>query len=89
MKYHLYRNSFPVLALSSYLKTKRRKRSETDHESSAFAQVADMATYIAKNKIRPRPEWQKNVAATRGPSNPFKIIHTQIPSAQASASRIR
>ena len=29
-----------------------------------FSQVADMATYIAKNKIRPRPEWQKNIAAS-------------------------
>ncbi len=28
-----------------------------------FSQVADMATYIAKNKIRPRPEWQKNLAS--------------------------
>ena len=27
-----------------------------------LSQVADMATYIAKNKIRPKPEWQKNLA---------------------------
>jgi hypothetical protein len=25
-----------------------------------LSQVADMATYIAKNKMRPKPEWQKN-----------------------------
>ena len=27
-----------------------------------LTQVAGMATYIAKNKMRPRPEWQKNLA---------------------------
>ena len=32
-----------------------------------LSQVADMATYIAKNKLRPKPEWQKNVAPDRGP----------------------
>ena len=44
-----------------------------------LAQVAGMATYIAKNKLRPRPEWQKNLAADDN-ANPFRIIHTQIPS---------
>src|SRR5580765_4819024 len=48
-----------------------------------LAQVADMATYIAKNKIRPKPEWQKNVAPTEDLANPFKIVHTQVPSAKA------
>src|SRR5437868_4422048 len=28
-----------------------------------LSQVAGMATYIAKNKMRPRPEWQKNLAS--------------------------
>ena len=36
-----------------------------------------MATYIAKNKIRPRPEWQKNNAVSDD-ANPFRIIHTQM-----------
>ena len=45
-----------------------------------LTQVKDMATYIAKNKLRPRPEWQKNLAGDDGASNPFKIVHTQIPS---------
>jgi len=45
-----------------------------------LAQVADMATYIAKNKIRPKPEWQKNVAPVDDLANPFKIVHTQVPS---------
>ncbi len=53
-----------------------------------LAQVADMATYIAKNKIRPKPEWQKNVAPTEDLANPFKIVHTQIPSAKSDRSRI-
>jgi hopanoid biosynthesis associated radical SAM protein HpnH len=44
-----------------------------------LAQVADMAAYIAKNKIRPKPEWQKNNAAADDSANPFRIIHTQIP----------
>ncbi len=44
-----------------------------------LSQVADMATYIAKNKLRPRPEWQKNLAAEDDAQNPFKIVHTQIP----------
>jgi hopanoid biosynthesis associated radical SAM protein HpnH len=48
-----------------------------------LAQVADMATYIAKNKLRPRPEWQKNLASDENANNPFRIVHTQIPSARA------
>ncbi|MEQ1884678.1 MAG: adenosyl-hopene transferase HpnH [Bryobacteraceae bacterium] len=44
-----------------------------------LSQVADMATYIAKNKMRPRPEWQEN-RATEDTANPFKIVHTQVPS---------
>src|SRR6202030_2049259 len=48
-----------------------------------LSQVADMATYIAKNKLRPKPEWQKNVAPTEDLSNPFKIFTTQIPSAKS------
>jgi hypothetical protein len=35
-----------------------------------LAQVADMATYIAKNKLRPRPEWQKNLASQEDERNP-------------------
>ena len=39
-----------------------------------LSQVADMAAYIAKNKIRPKPEWQKNLAIQGDSSNPFKIV---------------
>jgi hypothetical protein len=35
-----------------------------------------MAGYIARNKIRPKPEWQVNRAPATDPSNPFRIIHT-------------
>jgi hopanoid biosynthesis associated radical SAM protein HpnH len=45
--------------------------------------TAELATYIAKNKLRPRPEWQKNVAAVADSSNPFRIVNMQIPSAKA------
>jgi hypothetical protein len=38
-----------------------------------------MATYITKNKLRPRPEWQKNLAPADDTQNPFKIVHTPIP----------
>src|SRR5579862_4724359 len=49
-----------------------------------ISQAAGMATYIAKNKIRPKPEWQKNLSAEHDASNPFRIVHTQIPSAGAT-----
>jgi len=37
--------------------------------------TAGMASYIARNKLRPRPEWQKDLATKSDPSNPFRIIH--------------
>ena len=37
--------------------------------------TAGMAGYIMKNKLRPRPEWQKNAAPQNGSSNPFRILH--------------
>ncbi len=36
-----------------------------------------MAGYIAKNKIRPRPEWQKSVKPDLDSVNPFRIIHAR------------
>ncbi len=38
--------------------------------------TAGMATYIAKNKFRPKPEWQKTVVNTANAANPFQIIYT-------------
>ena len=36
--------------------------------------MAGMAGYIFKNKMRPRPEWQKNAVPVADPSNPFRIL---------------
>src|SRR5437667_11056481 len=49
-----------------------------------LSQAAGMATYIAKNKLRPRPEWQKNLGSSDDSKNPFRIVHTQIPSMGAA-----
>ena len=38
--------------------------------------VAGMAGYIAKNKLRPKPEWQKTVAPANDAANPFKIVYS-------------
>ena len=51
--------------------------------------TAGMAGYIAKNKLRPRPEWQKNVAPQSDAANPFRILHVADPATSGSASRIR
>ena len=39
--------------------------------------TAGMAGYIAKNKLRPRPEWQVDASAKADPSNPFRIVHSR------------
>ena len=39
--------------------------------------VAGMAGYIFKNKMRPRPEWQKTVAVAPDAANPFRILHAK------------
>jgi hopanoid biosynthesis associated radical SAM protein HpnH len=41
-----------------------------------LSMTAGMATYIARNKFRPKPEWQKTVVAEAGVSNPFRIFYT-------------
>jgi hopanoid biosynthesis associated radical SAM protein HpnH len=43
--------------------------------------TATMATYIAKNKIRPNPDWQKTVQTAPDTANPFRIIHTRVTNA--------
>ena len=37
--------------------------------------TAGMAGYIIKNKMRPRPEWQKDGTAAPDQANPFRILH--------------
>jgi len=41
-----------------------------------FSMTANMAGYIFKNRMRPRPEWQKDVAAAPDAANPFRILHS-------------
>ena len=38
--------------------------------------TAGMAGYIAKHKLRPKPEWQVNAAVESGGANPFRIIRS-------------
>ena len=38
--------------------------------------TAGMATYIARNKFRPKPEWQKTNVAVADAANPFHIVYT-------------
>jgi hopanoid biosynthesis associated radical SAM protein HpnH len=52
-----------------------------------LTQAAGMAAYIARNKLRPKAEWQKNLAAVQDSNNPFRIVHAQIPSAGAARKR--
>ncbi len=42
-----------------------------------LSMMAGMAGYIFKNKMRPRPEWQKNVVPAADASNPFRILPTK------------
>jgi hopanoid biosynthesis associated radical SAM protein HpnH len=39
-----------------------------------LSMTAGMAGYIAKNKISPKPEWQKTVKPKQDLSNPFRIV---------------
>ncbi len=39
-----------------------------------LAMTAGLASYVYKNRLRPRPEWQKTVAPEADASNPFLIL---------------
>ena len=41
-----------------------------------LSMTAGMAGYIAKNRLKPRPEWQKTVKGEGEASNPFRIVYT-------------
>ena len=43
-----------------------------------LSMTAGMAGYIFKNKMRPRPEWQKTAAAAPDASNPFRIMPAHV-----------
>lgn len=40
-----------------------------------LSMTAGLAGYIARNKFRPRPEWQVDNSAHLDSSNPFRIVH--------------
>jgi hopanoid biosynthesis associated radical SAM protein HpnH len=40
-----------------------------------LSMTAGMAGYIFKNRLRPRPEWQKDVVPAPNDANPFRILH--------------
>jgi len=48
-----------------------------------LSMTAGMAGYIFKNKMRPRPEWQKDIAPARDGANPFRIL-ASIPAGRAN-----
>ena len=41
----------------------------------SLSMAAKMATYIARNKISPRPEWQVTVKVKEDSANPFRIVY--------------
>src|SRR5687768_8365085 len=41
----------------------------------SLSMAAKMATYIAKNKLSPRPEWQVTVKVKEDAANPFRIVY--------------
>src|SRR5256885_14782159 len=43
-----------------------------------LSMTAGIAGYIIKNKMRPRPEWQKTVAAPADTANPFRILASKV-----------
>jgi len=43
-----------------------------------LSMTAGMAGYIFKNKMRPKPEWQKTAATVLDASNPFRILPAQL-----------
>jgi hopanoid biosynthesis associated radical SAM protein HpnH len=44
--------------------------------------TAGMAGYIARNKFKPRPEWQKTVKHETDSTNPFRILHSSRPASE-------
>jgi hopanoid biosynthesis associated radical SAM protein HpnH len=43
-----------------------------------LSMTAGMAGYIFKNKMRPKPEWQKTAAPVMDASNPFRILPARL-----------
>ena len=53
-----------------------KELSEVPRMRFPLSMTANLATYIMKNKMSPRPEWQVNKSVGDDASNPFKIIYT-------------
>ncbi len=51
--------------------------------------TAGMAGYIVKNRLRPRPEWQRDPSNGASPANPFRIVHTKTGNGAARHPLIR
>jgi hypothetical protein len=49
--------------------------------------TAGMAGYIFKNKLKPRPEWQKDVKPKADAMNPFRILPSGLSDAAPQAQR--
>src|SRR5579863_3882733 len=47
-----------------------------------LSMTAGMASYIARNKFRPNPDWQKTVLTAPDASNPFRIVYTHTDAAR-------
>ncbi len=43
-----------------------------------LSMTAGLAGYIARNKFRPRPEWQVDRSSQADAGNPFRIIHSSV-----------
>jgi hopanoid biosynthesis associated radical SAM protein HpnH len=43
-----------------------------------LSMTAGLAGYIARNKFRPRPEWQVDRSSQADAANPFRIIHSSV-----------
>ena len=88
LQYHLLPPLVPGAGLSEYLKTSGAERSRPIMRVSAFPGDRRYGDYIAKNKMRPRRSGRRTSRRRRDGSNPFRIVHPQIPRRRASASRI-
>src|SRR5215813_9053944 len=52
-----------------------------------LSMTAGMAGYIFKNKLKPRPEWQKEAKGTATLANPFRVLPAGFGEAPVSAQR--
>src|SRR5207245_5623650 len=68
---------FPA-AGSFRVRADQRFRFDGAYMRFPLSMTAGMAGYIFKNKMRPKPEWQKTAAPVLDASNPFRILPAQL-----------